>query len=437
MPLETPAMEQLSTLTGKYGDEGDQLLYKILNSGDYFRKLIDHQSKGMGHDEMDKTFLPSVDGKVSSLDAKISLPYIAEKGLRYDLTVPFARYVAMNRNEITLPFKRYQMQPVWRADKPQKGRYREFWQCDADVVGSNSLLNEAELLKIYDEVFTALNLPVCIKVNNRKLLSALAGAVNASDKFVAITVAIDKLDKIGMEGVKTELEKAGLESTQVATILAFLNPPADKNMLEHVASVVGENAEGALGIEELKKVTSFVNQLGMNNTWVIDLTLARGLSYYTGAIVEVQADAGSLKSSIGGGGRYDNLTGIFGLSGISGVGISFGLDRIYDILDELNLFPEQLKACDTRILFCYFDEESMLKAVELCASVRKNGIAAEVYPELTKKIGKQIEYANKLKIDYACIIGSNEIAQNKYNLKNLNSGEQIEVDPTELIEKLK
>jgi histidyl-tRNA synthetase len=436
MPLETPSMEQLSTLTGKYGDEGDQLLFKILNTGDYFKKLIEHQEKGMGHEEFDKTFLPSFDNKIANLDPKISLPFIAEKGLRYDLTVPFARYVAMNRNDITFPFKRYQMQPVWRADKPQKGRYREFWQCDADVVGSNSLLNEAELLKMYDEVFDKLGLPVIIKINNRKLLSALASVVNAEDKFQAITVAIDKLDKIGISGVQTELEKSGLSSVQTEKILSFLQIKKGPDQLLQIEEILGGNEEGALGILELKEVLKTLAILRSKNEVAIDVTLARGLSYYTGAIVEVQSNLGSLKSSIGGGGRYDNLTGIFGLDGISGVGVSFGLDRIYDIMDELGLFPENLKGNDTQILFCYFDEECRTKAIELCANVREAGIAAEVYPEVTKKIGKQLDYANKLKIGFACIIGSNEIANNKFNLKNLVSGQQIEVSPDELIAQL-
>lgn len=436
MPLETPSMEQLSTLTGKYGDEGDQLLFKILNTGDYFKKLIEHQAKGMGHDEIDHTFLPSFDNKIANLDSKISLPFIAEKGLRYDLTVPFARYVAMNRNDITLPFKRYQMQPVWRADKPQKGRYREFWQCDADVVGSNSLLNEAELLKMYDEVFNLLGLPVIIKINNRKLLSALASVVNAQDKFVAITVAIDKLDKIGITGVQAELEKAGLQSVQTEKILSFLSIEKGPEQLAQIAAILAGNEEGALGISELEEVIKTLAILKTKNEVAIDVTLARGLSYYTGAIVEVQSNEGSLKSSIGGGGRYDNLTGIFGLPGISGVGVSFGLDRIYDIMDELGLFPPALKGNDTKVLFCYFDDESRTKGIELCAAVRDAGIAAEVYPEVTKKIGKQLEYANKLKIDFACIIGSNEIANNTYNLKNLVSGEQKEVSPDELIAQL-
>jgi histidyl-tRNA synthetase len=432
MPLETPAMEQLSTLTGKYGDEGDQLLYKIINSGDYFKKLIEYQSKAGSHEELDKTYLPSVDGKVSNLDSKISLPFIAEKGLRYDLTVPFARYVAMNRNDITLPFKRYQMQPVWRSDRPQKGRYREFWQCDADVVGTDSLLNEAELLKIYDEVFAVLQIPVIIKINNRKLLNALAQRIGAQDKFIDITVAIDKLDKIGSDGVKNELLKSGLTENQCETIIHFLSLTNSENPLQELQEMLGHIEEGNLGCLELQKVVGYLNTLKTQNTIKIDVTLARGLSYYTGAIVEVQADAGTFKSSIGGGGRYDNLTGIFGLIGISGVGISFGLDRIYDVMEDLTLFPVGLKANETKILFCYFDEETQQRALELCAEVRENGIAAEIYPDVTKKIGKQLEYANKLGIEYACIIGSNEIASEKYPLKNLITGEQNEVSLSEL-----
>jgi histidyl-tRNA synthetase len=432
MPLETPAMEQLSTLTGKYGDEGDQLLYKIINSGDYFKKLIEFQSKTSSHEEIDQTYLPSVDGKVANLDAKISLPFIAEKGLRYDLTVPFARFVAMNRNDITLPFKRYQMQPVWRSDRPQKGRYREFWQCDADVVGTDSLLNEAELLKIYDEVFAELQIPVIIKINNRKLLNALAQHIGSQDKFIDITVAIDKLDKIGSDGVKNELLKSGLNETQCASILTFLALVETNNPLQQLEEMLGHIEDGNLGCIELKKVMQFLSTLQTKNEIKIDVTLARGLSYYTGAIVEVQANAGTFKSSIGGGGRYDNLTGIFGLPGISGVGISFGLDRIYDVMEDLALFPASLKANETKILFCYFDEETQQRALELCAEVRANGIAAEIYPDITKKIGKQLEYANKLSIEYACIIGSNELASEKYPLKNLLSGVQTEVTKTEL-----
>ncbi|MDZ4666512.1 MAG: histidine--tRNA ligase [bacterium] len=436
MPLETPSMEQLSTLTGKYGDEGDQLLFKILNSGDYLKKLIEHQEKGIGHEEIDKTYLPSFNNTISQLDSKISLPFIAEKGLRYDLTVPFARYVVMNRNDITLPFKRYQMQPVWRADKPQKGRYREFWQCDADVIGSNGLLNEAELLKMYDEVFTALQIPVVIKINNRKLLSALATHIAAANKFVGITVAIDKLDKIGTSGVKTALENIGLNQPQVEQILQFLSLVDAENPLQELELMLGHLDEGKLGCTELKEVFNYLSILTPHNSIKIDVTLARGLSYYTGAIVEVQALRGSLKSSIGGGGRYDNLTGIFGLPGISGVGISFGLDRMYDVMEELQLFPSNLKANETKILFCYFDEVTQARAISLCAQLRNHQIAAEAYPDITKKIGKQLEYANKLTIDYACIVGSDELEKEKYVIKNLQSGEQSELSIAEIIQLL-
>lgn len=428
MPIETPAMEQLTTLSGKYGDEGDQLLYKILNSGDYFRKLISYQAEAKEKGEQDKNTIPSSDNSIENLDAKKSLAFISEKGLRYDLTVPFARYVTMNRNNITLPFKRYQMQPVWRADKPQKGRYREFWQCDADIIGSDSLLNEAELIKIYDEVFTKLQLPVIIKINNRKLLSALASHIDASQQFSAITIAIDKIDKIGITGVTHILEQAGLNSKQIDCIIKFLNYSNESNPIDLVEAMLGYSEDGALGVAELKKLELFLNILKPTNHIQFDFTLARGLSYYTGAIVEVQAQAGTFKASIGGGGRYDNLTGIFGMPGLSGVGISFGLDRIYDVLEEHQLFPKELKINDTKVLFCYFDEATQVKAIDLCAQLRNHGIAAEVYPEITKKIGKQFEYANKLEIPYACIIGETELVSNLFQVKNLQTGVQNPMD---------
>lgn len=419
MPLETPSMEYLETLTGKYGDEGDQLLFKILNSGDYLKKLREYQDKALGHEEMDATFLPSVDGKVSNLSSSLTLPFIAEKGLRYDLTVPFARHVVMNRNNITFPFKRYQMQPVWRADRPQKGRYREFWQCDADVIGTKSLINEAELLKIYDEVFSYLNIPVTIKINNRKLLSALAQKAEASDKFIALTIALDKLDKTGIEGLKSDLEKAGFGSTQQDLIYQFLQIADSENPLQALEDFFANNEEGILGCSELKEVMSYLDILNIHNQVKIDLTLARGLTYYTGAIVEVTANAGDFKPSIGGGGRYDNLTGIFGLPDVSGVGISFGLDRIYDVMEALNLFPANLRQLDTKILFCHFDEATRKHALMLCAALRTKGYAAEVYPDITKKVGKQLEYADKNEIPFACVVGMDEINSGQYKLKNL------------------
>lgn len=436
MPLETPSMEYLETLTGKYGDEGDQLLFKILNSGDYLKKLREHQDKSSGHEEIDPTFLPSFDGKVSSLDSKATLPFIAEKGLRYDLTVPFARYVVMNRNEITFPFKRYQMQPVWRADRPQKGRYREFWQCDADVIGTKSLLNEAELLKIYDEVFTCLNIPVIIKLNNRKLLSALSQKMGAASKFMALTIALDKLDKTGLEGLQSDLEKSGFDAHQIAIVKDFLHLAQSENKIVALTHFFEGNEEGLLGCKELQEIYTYLGILHPLNRIEIDVTLARGLSYYTGAIVEVVAHAGNFKPSIGGGGRYDNLTGIFGLADVSGVGISFGLDRIYDVLEELDLFPANLKKLETKVLFCHFDEETRLHAINLCANLRKQGIAAEIYPDLTKKIAKQLEYANKLQISHVCLVGSEEMQAQKYKLKNLSNGQQIELSAQELIHHL-
>ncbi len=427
MPLETPAMENLSTLTGKYGDEGDQLLFKILNSGDYFKKLVEFNEQALSHEEMDKTFLPSLDGKLSSLNAKLALPYLSEKGLRYDLTVPFARYVVMNRNEITFPFKRYQMQPVWRADRPQSGRYREFWQCDADVIGSESLISEAELLKIYDEVFTLLKIPVILKINNRKILSALAGSIGASELFGAITVAIDKLDKIGKTGVGNELLGHGLDENQVQQILTFLEIAQNEKPLSDLEQMFSDSEEGMKGCNELRKVFDYLEILKLTNPVVLDVTLARGLSYYTGAIVEVKANKGEFNLSIGGGGRYDDLTGIFGLPGVSGVGVSFGLDRIYLVLESLNGFPPSLKANDTKVLFCYFDESSQMYAFDLAAKMRDAGIAAEIYPDVTKKIGKQLDYANKLGIPYACIIGSNEMQTGLLVFKNLVEGTQEEI----------
>ncbi len=436
MPLETPTMEYLQTLTGKYGDEGDQLLFKVLNSGDYFKKLREYQDQAEGHEELDQTYLPSINGKVNALDSKNSLPFIAEKGLRYDLTVPFARYVVMNRNDITFPFKRFQMQPVWRADRPQKGRYREFWQCDADVIGSKSLINEAELLKMYDEAFSYLNIPVIIRINNRKLLAALATKIHAEDKFIALTVALDKLDKTGESGLLTDLEKAGFNQTQSTLVLEFLSISKSENILPILKQFFAEIPEGLTGVQELEEIFTYTQILGRNNPIQIDVTLARGLTYYTGAIVEVVANAGTFKPSIGGGGRYDNLTGIFGLPDVSGVGISFGLDRIYDVMDELKLFPENLKKKETILLFCHFDEATRLHAIKLCAEARKQNIAAEVYPDITKKIAKQLEYADKNQIQFAVIIGSNEMESGKYVRKDLNSGTQIELSAAELYHQL-
>lgn len=432
MPLETPSMENLSTLTGKYGDEGDQLLFKILNSGDYFKKLIEYNEKALGHEELDPTYLPSFSGKVSDLDSKRSLSFIAEKGLRYDLTVPFARYVVMNRNQISFPFKRYQMQPVWRADRPQKGRYREFWQCDADVVGSNSLLNEAELIRMYDEAFALLGIPVVIKMNNRKFLTALAEACGAPELIGAITVAIDKLDKIGIEKVEEELKEKGLTSNQIKKIKAYLLLPKSTNSLKDLGEICGNNEAFQKGLEEVNAILDFTG-CDLNNQVELDFSLARGLSYYTGAIFEVVAISGTLKSSIGGGGRYDNLTGIFGLPDVSGVGISFGLDRIYDVMEEAKLFPETIRNSPTKIIFCHFDEKGRKFAYDTCLKIRKENICAEVFPDITKKIGKQLDYANSLGIPYVAIIGDDEMREQIFSLKNLETGIQQKLSLEELI----
>lgn len=440
MPIETPAMEQLSTLMGKYGTEGDQLLFKILNSGNYFKDLIAYNESALGHEELDKTFLPSLSGKVRDLDEKASLQFISEKGLRYDLTVPFARYVVMNQHEISFPFKRYQMQPVWRADKPQKGRYREFWQCDADVVGSNSLVYEVELIQIYHEVFTKLGLNSYeIKLNNRKILAGIANVLGISDKFVDFTVALDKLDKIGADGVATEMEQRGILSNteKLKSLLALFSA---KLTTESVIAALNEfgiqqSEQGKLGIQELQDVINLINASGIQINLVLEPTLARGLSYYTGCIVEVVNTTGSLKSSIGGGGRYDNLTGIFGLPGISGVGVSFGLDRIYDVMDELKLFPDDITAAASKVLVCCFDKEALLYGFGVATQLRIKNLAAEIYPE-PAKMKKQLGYADAKNIPFAIIIGTDEMQSGLLTFKNLATGEQQKLTIDEIINHL-
>jgi len=412
MPIETPSMENLSTLTGKYGTEGDQLLYKILNSGDFIKKVNEQE----GNQASEKI----------ELNSKKILPLIAEKGLRYDLTIPFARYVVMNRNDIQFPFKRYQMQPVWRADRPQKGRYREFWQCDADIIGSDSLINEFELIAIYDEVFHALKIPVSIKINNRKILSALAVACGSEDLLNTIAIAIDKLDKIGFEKVIEELQNENLNEEAITKIKQYLQLPKGIEALSNLEMICNNNEHFQKGKEEILELLSYLKNR-INGTIELDFNLARGLGYYTGTIVEVQANAGTLKMSIGGGGRYDNLTNIFGLKGVSGVGISFGLDRICDVLQELDLYPKNIQAKKSKILFCHFEKAGQMIGLDYTIACRKNNIAAEVYPALTKKIGKQLDYANALGIPYVAIIGENEIKENKITLKNLKTGTQEEL----------
>ncbi|WP_291907855.1 histidine--tRNA ligase [Chitinophaga sp. CB10] len=401
-PLETPAMENLSTLTGKYGEEGDKLMFKVLDNGDIFEAA----------------------GKAANNKELVAA--ISEKALRYDLTIPFARYVVMNQNDLALPFKRYQMQPVWRADKPQKGRYREFYQCDADVVGSNSLVNEVELLLIYDAVFTNLGLAgVELRVNNRKILSGLAEVIGKQELLTDITISIDKLDKIGAEGVRKELSDRGLSDTDINTIEKFLTiGGTNEEKLNQLADLLQSSATGLKGIEELK----FVLNSGLtafNNEPIIDVTLARGLNYYTGMIVEVKAPATVKMGSIGGGGRYDDLTGLFGLKGISGVGISFGVDRIYDVLEELNLFPETAQQ-STKVLFLNLGEANAAAAFKHLQGLRAKGIAAEIYPDASK-MDKQMKYANKRGIPFVAIIGESELSENNVSIKNLATGQQEKV----------
>jgi histidyl-tRNA synthetase len=418
MPIETPTMENLSTLTGKYGDEGDKLLFKVLNSGDYLKEITTEI--------------------LSTNNQQLATKLISEKGFRYDLTVPFARYVVMNRNEITFPFKRYQMQPVWRADRPQKGRYREFWQCDADVVGSDSLLNELDLIQIYAEVFKGLGVQVEIKINNRKILAGIAEVVKGVEHLQSIAVAIDKLDKIGSEGVAIELSALGFTENEIATLFEIITIKGDdKEMLQTLKSKLQSSTEGLKGIEELEFVLNNLQQINKSINLKIDFSLARGLSYYTGCIFEVAALEGTLKSSIGGGGRYDNLTGIFGLDGVSGVGISFGLDRIYDVLEELKLFPEDTQGSHTKVLFCYFDEASQTYALQGVTALRNAGIASQIYPDVVKKIGKQLDFANKLNIPFAAVAGTDEIAQQKFMFKDLNESKQELLSIEEIIESLK
>lgn len=423
MPLETPTMENLSTLEGKYGEEGDKLLFRILDSGDYLKSLKEHNDKILADESQDATFAPSFSGKLIDLDAKAATKFIAEKGLRYDLTVPFARYVVMHRNEITFPFKRYQMQPVWRADRPQKGRYREFWQCDADVVGSDSLLNELDLIQIYDEAFTQLGIKNYeIKINNRKVLAGIAEVVKSIDVMNNIAVAIDKLDKIGEEGVRKELVEQGFSESELNTLFDIITIKGEnKEILNQLKGKLQSSQEGLKGIEELAFILASNPNPNINLT--LDFSLARGLSYYTGCIFEVVSNDGTLKSSIGGGGRYDNLTGIFGLPNVSGVGISFGLDRIYDVMEELKLFPEQLRATSTQVLFCHFDEATQLYCLPALKALRDAGIAAEVFPD-NKKLGKQLDYANALQIPFAAIAGETEMQQQVFTVKNLITGEQ-------------
>lgn len=413
--IETPAMELLSTLMGKYGEEGDKLLFKIQNSGDYFSGITDEEL-------------------LSRNAAKLASKF-CEKGLRYDLTVPFARYVVMHRDEITFPFKRYQIQPVWRADRPQKGRYREFYQCDADVVGSDSLLNEVELMNLVDNVFSRFGINVCIKINNRKILTGIAEYVGEADKIIDITVAIDKLDKIGLENVNKELLEKGISSEAVDKLQpVILLEGSNTEKLARLKEILASSETGLKGIEECEFVLGALDTENMHSKVELDLTLARGLNYYTGSIFEVKALDVQI-GSITGGGRYDNLTGVFGLKGISGVGISFGADRIFDVLNQLDLYPKE-SINGTKVLFTNFGENEMRYSLPLLKQLRDAGINSEIFPD-SSKLKKQMNYANNKAIPFVVIVGENEMNENKVTLKNMVTGEQKMIETDRIIENLK
>ncbi len=413
--IETPAMENLSTLMGKYGDEGDKLLFKVLNSGDFMNKVSDEE--------------------LSERNPLHLAARFCEKGLRYDLTVPFARYVVMHREELQMPFKRYQIQPVWRADRPQKGRYREFYQSDADVVGSDSLLNEVELMQIIDTVFTRFGVRVDIKINNRKILTGIAETIGAADKIVDITVAIDKLDKIGIDNVNAELREDGLSDEQIAKLQPIIMlSGSNDDKLKTIADVLKDSEVGCKGVEETKFILDVLKTTNIKSKVSFDLTLARGLNYYTGAIFEVKALDVEI-GSITGGGRYDNLTGIFGMPGLSGVGISFGADRIFDVLNQLDLYPkESLNA--TQLLFINFGEKETAYCLPIVSAARQQGIRTEIYPDAVK-MKKQMSYANAKAIPFVALAGETEMAEGKITLKNMTTGEQSLVTPDELLKTIK
>ena len=410
-PIETPAMENLSTLMGKYGEEGDKLLFKILNSGDFMSKVPDELL-----DEKDSNKLT---------------PKLSEKGLRYDLTVPFARFVVQHQNEITFPFRRYQIQPVWRADRPQKGRYREFYQCDVDVIGSDSQLNEAELVQIIDDVFIRLKINAVVKLNNRKILAGIAEIIGENERLTDITVAIDKLEKIGLEKVNQKLAEKGVTKEAIEKlqpILALKGNTSEK--IKQLESILANSEIGLQGVSELKTLFNYLERMELKTEVELDLTLARGLNYYTGAIIEVKTK-GMEMGSICGGGRYDDLTGIFGLHGVSGVGISFGAERIYDVLEHLNLFPQNSPEI-TRVLFVNFGEKEEAYCLPVLAKLRQAGVNSEIYPE-SVKMKKQMNYANKKEIPFVVLAGESEMAEQKFTLKNMETGEQNLVSAEELI----
>lgn len=413
--IETPAMENLVTLMGKYGEEGDKLLFKILNSGDFL--------KGVNLADLEEKHL----GRLTN--------QLCEKGLRYDLTVPFARFVVQHRADLQLPFKRFQIQPVWRADRPQKGRYREFYQCDADVVGSDSLNNEIELLSLIDFVMDRLGIRCVIKINNRKILGGIAEVLGAEDKIVDITVAIDKIDKVGLDNVNKELLEKGLSEEAIERLRPILTlSGSNEEKIETLETLLATSAEGLKGIEELKEVLAGISALDPKGEVEVDVSLARGLNYYTGTIIEVKAKDVEI-GSITGGGRYDNLTGVFGMPGLSGVGISFGADRIYDVLNQLELYPKEISAA-VKVLFINFGSEEASMARRVISRLRKEGISAQLYPDAAK-MKKQMNYANSEGVRYVAIIGEDELAKGTITLKDMESGEQVTVTESELIEKLK
>ncbi|MBI9054270.1 MAG: histidine--tRNA ligase [Bacteroidales bacterium] len=413
LPIETPSMENLSTLMGKYGEEGDKLLFKILNSGDYLSKV--------------KSNLSEVESNKLALE-------ISEKGLRYDLTVPFARFVVQHRSEITFPFKRYQIQPVWRADRPQKGRYREFYQCDVDVIGSNSLLNEVELIQIIDHVFQDLKVNAIIKLNNRKILLGIAEMIGEPEKFIDITVAIDKLDKIGLEKVNEELLLKGISESAIEKLKPIFElSGSNKEKLSSLKKIVKDSETGLKGVEEIETVLNYFKTLKLNIDLELDLTLARGLNYYTGAIFEVKAKDAEI-GSICGGGRYDDLTGIFGLKDVSGVGVSFGADRIYDVMEQLNIFPQEIVA-STKVMFVNFGEKEEIYCLPLVQKLREEGVNSEIFPE-SAKMKKQMTYANNKNIPYVILVGDNEMQSGLLTVKDMVTGEQSELKFEELLQKI-
>ena len=417
-PIETPSFENSETLMGKYGDEGDRLIFKILNSGDYLKKISDED--------------------YSSRSESVMTPSISEKALRYDLTVPFARYVVQHQNEIEFPFKRYQMQPVWRADRPQKGRFREFYQCDADVVGSTSLFQEVEFIQLYDAAFSALKLEgVTIKINNRKILSGIAEVIGAQDKLIDFTVALDKLDKIGEQKVKEDMRNKGISEDGIAKLQPLFTLKGDfGNQVESLKAILSTSEIGLKGIEELEFINTAISSLELKTAKLqLDVTLARGLNYYTGAIFEVSAPEVVKMGSIGGGGRYDDLTSIFGLPNMSGVGISFGLDRIYLVLEELNLFPTTITE-STKVLFINFGDKEAMACLEAVTKLRRAGIKAELYPD-NAKMKKQMNYANKRAIPYVVLVGEEELKAESFTLKTMVSGEQEQLKFNALLEVLK